>query len=99
MDSGSDGAVLPILPLTGYKIANPTIPARIGREELQKLLEGCGWTPLFVEGDDPAQMHPAMAAAIDRSIEKIREIQRDARGRGKTGRPILPMTVLRPPKG
>src|SRR6267378_3636096 len=64
----TDGAVLPVLHLNGYKIANPTILARVSRDELQKLLEGCGWTPLFVEGDDPAKMHPAMAAAVDRSI-------------------------------
>ena len=99
LDPVTDGAVLPILHLNGYKIANPTIPARISREELKKLLEGYGWTPLFVEGDDPALMHPAMAAATDRSIEQIREIQRDARERGKTGRPIWPMIVLRSPKG
>ncbi|HEV3416083.1 MAG TPA: phosphoketolase family protein, partial [Pirellulales bacterium] len=99
LDAATDGAVLPILHLNGYKIANPTVLARISREELQKLLEGCGWTPLFVEGDEPAPMHVAMAAALDRAIDQIQQIQRDARERGVTQRPAWPMIVLRSPKG
>jgi xylulose-5-phosphate/fructose-6-phosphate phosphoketolase len=99
LDPATDGAVLPILHLNGYKIANPTVLARISRDELQKLLEGCGWTPLFVEGDESAPMHAAMAAALDRAIEQIQQIQRDARERGVTQRPAWPMIVLRSPKG
>ena len=95
----SDGAVLPILHLNGYKIANPTILARISREELQQLLRGCGWTPYFVEGHDPMPMHEAMAATLDTVIEQIRQIQTDARVHGKTERPRWPMIVLASPKG
>jgi xylulose-5-phosphate/fructose-6-phosphate phosphoketolase len=95
----SDGAVLPILHLNGYKIANPAILARISREELQQLLRGYGWTPYFVEGHDPMLMHEAMAAALDTVIEQIRQIQSDARLHGKTERPRWPMIVLASPKG
>jgi xylulose-5-phosphate/fructose-6-phosphate phosphoketolase len=95
----SDGAVLPILHLNGYKIANPTILARISREELQQLLRGYGWTPYFVEGHEPMPMHEAMAATLDTVIEQIRQIQADARVHGKTERPRWPMIVFGSPKG
>jgi xylulose-5-phosphate/fructose-6-phosphate phosphoketolase len=99
LNPASDGAVLPILHLNGYKIANPTILARISREELQQLLRGYGWTPYFVEGHEPAPMHEAMAAALDTVIERIRQIQTDWRAHGKTERPRWPMIVLASPKG
>ena len=95
----SDGAVLPILHLNGYKIANPTILARISREELQQLLRGYGWTPYFVEGHEPMPMHEAMAATLDKAIEQIRQIQADARVHGKIERPRWPMIVFGSPKG
>jgi xylulose-5-phosphate/fructose-6-phosphate phosphoketolase len=99
----TDGAVLPILHLNGFKISNPTVLARIGHEELEQFFLGCGWTPLFVEGDDPLTMHQLMAAATDRAIDHIQQIQRDARhaddGRGVKARPRWPMIVLRSPKG
>src|SRR5208282_4296674 len=95
----SDGAVLPILHLNGYKIANPTILARIPREELEQLLRGYGWAPYFVEGHEPMPMHKAMAATLDRAIEEIIAIQKDARVSGKTQRPCWPMIVLCSPKG
>jgi xylulose-5-phosphate/fructose-6-phosphate phosphoketolase len=95
----SDGAVLPILHLNGYKIANPTVLARISREELQQLLRGYGWTPYFVEGHEPMPMHEAMAATLDTVIEQIRQIQADARVHGKTERPRWPMIVFGSPKG
>ncbi len=94
-----DGAVLPILHLNGYKIANPTILARISHEELQKLFEGYGYTPYFVSGDDPETMHQAMAATLEHCIKEIREIQQSARARGVATRPRWPMIVLRSPKG
>ena len=95
-----DGAVLPILHLNGYKIANPTVLARIPSEELRSLLVGYGHEPLFVEGDDPPEMHERMAAALDEAFGKIREIQDHARGRPGTGeRPRWPIVVLRSPKG
>jgi len=99
LNPASDGAVLPILHLNGYKIANPTILARISREELQQLLQGYGWTPYFVEGHDPMPMHEAMAAALDGAIVEIRRIQADARVRGNTERPRWPMIVFASPKG
>ena len=99
LNPASDGAVLPILHLNGFKIANPTILARISREELQQLLHGYGWTPYFVEGHEPMAMHEAMAATLDTVIEQIRRIQTDARVHGKTERPRWPMIVLRSPKG
>ncbi|MDB5321851.1 MAG: Fructose-6-phosphate phosphoketolase, partial [Phycisphaerales bacterium] len=93
------GAVLPILHLNGYKIANPTILARIPREELAELMRGYGWTPYFVEGDDPAKMHPLMAQTLDKVFAEIRRIQEDARQIGATVRPRWPMIVLTTPKG
>jgi xylulose-5-phosphate/fructose-6-phosphate phosphoketolase len=94
-----DGAVLPILHLNGYKIANPTIFARIPRDELRDLLVGCGWEPYFVEGDDPRLMHPLMAATLDRAIGRIAAIQKTARAERDTERPRWPMIVLASPKG
>ena len=94
-----DGAVLPILNLNGYKIANPTILARISHEELEALFRGYGYTPYFVEGDDPAAMHQKMAATLDETIGRIRSIQQAARSGGKVERPRWPMIVLRSPKG
>ena len=94
-----DGAVLPILNLNGYKIANPTILARISHEELEALFVGYGYTPYFVEGSDPAEMHQKMAATLDEAIGRIRAIQREARASGKAERPRWPMIVLRSPKG
>jgi xylulose-5-phosphate/fructose-6-phosphate phosphoketolase len=94
-----DGAVLPILHLNGYKIANPTVLARIPREELAALMEGYGHTPYFVEGDDPADVHQQLAATLDIVTAEIREIQRRAREDGVTDRPRWPMIVLRTPKG
>jgi xylulose-5-phosphate/fructose-6-phosphate phosphoketolase len=99
LNPASDGAVLPILHLNGYKIANPTLLARISREELEQLLRGYGWTPYFVEGHEPMPMHEAMAAALDTVMEQIRQIQADARVHGKTERPRWPMIVLASPKG
>jgi xylulose-5-phosphate/fructose-6-phosphate phosphoketolase len=99
LDPVSDGAVLPILHLNGHKIANPTILARIEKEELEQLLRGCGWVPYFIEGEDPEPMHEAMAAATDRAIEEIHRIQRAARSGGEQARPRWPMLVLRSPKG
>ncbi len=94
-----DGAVLPILNLNGYKIANPTILARISHEELEALFRGYGYTPYFVEGDDPKVMHQTMAATLDRATAEIRAIQKRARASGKAERPRWPMIVLRSPKG
>ena len=94
-----DGAVLPILHLNGYKIASPTVLARISREELDQLLRGYGHTPYFVEGDDPALMHQLMASTLDRVVEEIRDIQHSARATGATRRPRWPMIVLVSPKG
>ena len=95
----TDGAVLPILHLNGYKIANPTVLARIPHEELTALLVGYGWKPHFVEGDDPEHMHHLMAATLDTALSEIAEIQRAAREGGKTTRGQWPMIVLRSPKG
>jgi xylulose-5-phosphate/fructose-6-phosphate phosphoketolase len=95
----TDGAVLPILHLNGYKIANPTVFARIEPEELDQFFKGCGWTPYYVEGDDPALMHEAMAATLDTAMAQIREIQHEARANGNTMRPRWPMIVLKSPKG
>ncbi len=94
-----DGAVLPILHLNGYKINNPTLLARIPRDELASLLRGYGWTPHFVEGDDPATMHRLMAETLDRCLADIRGAQRHARATGEATRPAWPMIVLRTPKG
>jgi xylulose-5-phosphate/fructose-6-phosphate phosphoketolase len=94
-----DGAVLPILHLNGWKIANPTLLARMDDEELTRLFQGYGYTPYFVEGDDPIRMHPEMAGALDEVIAAIRAIQADARAHGFSRRPRWPMIVLRSPKG
>jgi len=102
LDPVSDGAVLPILHLNGYKIANPAVLARITHEELEQFLRGCGWTPMFVEGHEPAAMHALMAAALDQAVADIRRIQCQARGHGqqeKLERPRWPMIVLNSPKG
>ena len=99
LNPARDGAVLPILNLNGYKINNPTLLARISHEELEKLFEGYGWTPYFVEGSDPDTMHQAMAATIDRCVEQIRLTQLAARRNGTAHRPRWPMIVLRSPKG
>ena len=94
-----DGAVLPILNLNGYKIANPTILARISHEELEALFLGYGYSPYFVEGSDPTEMHQKMAGTLDAAIGEIRAIQKKARDSGKAERPRWPMIVLRSPKG
>ncbi len=99
LNPSRDGAVLPILSLNGYKIANPTILARIGHEELEALFVGYGYKPYFVEGSDPVQMHQAMAATLDQAIDEIRAIQRNARTVSGFERPRWPMIVLRAPKG
>jgi len=99
LDPATDGAVLPILHLNGYKIANPTIFARIEPEELEQFFRGCGWTPYFVAGHDPGPMHEAMAATLDQVMEEIRRIQHDARTNGNSVRPRWPMIVLMSPKG
>jgi xylulose-5-phosphate/fructose-6-phosphate phosphoketolase len=94
-----DGAVLPILHLNGYKIANPCFLDRIPRAELVKLFEGYGYRPILVEGSDPEPMHQAMAAAMDDAVADIRRIQSTARSKGFQGRPAWPMIILRSPKG
>ena len=102
LNAKTDGAVLPILHLNGYKISNPTVFARISKDEVQSFFHGCGWDPIFVEAtpDTPhMEAHKAMAAAVDKCIEKIHAIQKDARENGKTERPFWPMIVLRTPKG
>src|SRR6202167_2666593 len=99
LDPISDGAVLPILHLNGFKISNPTILARIEHEELEKFFEGCGWTPLFVEGDDPEAMHQLMAATLEEAIGQIHAIQKNARENNDATRPRWPVIVLRSPKG
>ncbi|MDQ2896804.1 MAG: phosphoketolase family protein [Actinomycetota bacterium] len=95
----TDGAVLPILHLNGYKISNPTVLARIEPEELDQFLRGCGWTPHYVEGSDPLEMHQLMAAALDDALAEIRAFQDGARTGGSAVRPRWPMIVLRSPKG
>ncbi len=94
-----DGAVLPILHLNGYKIAGPTVLARIPRSELEALFRGFGYTPYFVEGDDPMTMHQLMAATLDQVVTDIQDIQREARTNGFKQRPSWPMIILRSPKG
>ena len=94
-----DGAVLPILNLNGYKINNPTLLSRISHEELERLFEGYGWAPHFVEGADPELMHQAMAATLEDCVLAIRRIQQEAREKGQPFRPHWPMIVLRSPKG
>ncbi len=99
LDPVRDGAVLPILHLNGYKIANPTVLARISEDELRDLLEGYGYEPHFVSGDDPPLVHQRMAAVLDKIVQKIQVIQRRAREEGDPTRPRWPMIVLRTPKG
>jgi xylulose-5-phosphate/fructose-6-phosphate phosphoketolase len=99
LNPARDGAVLPILHLNGYKIANPCVLARISHEELDHLLRGYGYTPHFVEGDDPETMHQLMASTLDAIVNQIRAIQTSARRDGHTDRPLWPMIVLRTPKG
>ncbi len=99
LNPATDGAVLPVLHLNGYKIANPTLLARIGDDELTRLLEGYGHDVRWVSGDEPGEMHVAMAATLDRVVDDIAAIQRAAREGGETGRPRWPMIVLRTPKG
>src|SRR6185503_10183824 len=94
-----DGAVLPILQLNGYKINNPTVLSRISHDELESLFVGYGWTPCFVEGSDPAEMHQKMAATLENCVREIRRIQEEARASGKATRARWPMIVLRSPKG
>ncbi|HMH21090.1 MAG TPA: phosphoketolase family protein [Puia sp.] len=94
-----DGAVLPILHLNGYKIANPTVLARIPKEELEALLHGYGYKPYFVQGDIPEEVHQLLAATLDTIIQEIRQIQHEARTNGFTKRPVWPMIVFRTPKG
>jgi xylulose-5-phosphate/fructose-6-phosphate phosphoketolase len=95
----SDGAVLPILHLNGYKISNPTVLARIEHEELEQLFRGYGWTPYFVEGDDPEKMHQLMASTLDKVFHEIKRIQTNARENNDATRPRWPMIVLKSPKG
>src|SRR5262245_54344527 len=99
LNPATDGAVLPILHLNGYKIANPCVLARISHEELDQLFRGYGYTPIFVEGSEPAKMHRLMADALDEALDQIRGIQDAARNNGSTERPRWPMIVLRSPKG
>jgi xylulose-5-phosphate/fructose-6-phosphate phosphoketolase len=99
LNPATDGAVLPILHLSGYKIANPTVLARIPEDELASLFRGYGYRPIVVGGDDPGPMHRAMAAALDEAADAIAAIQQDARERGATARPCWPMIILRSPKG
>ncbi|MEX0860464.1 MAG: phosphoketolase family protein, partial [Cucumibacter sp.] len=99
LNPARDGAVLPILHLNGYKIASPTVLARISHDELDALFRGYGYSPYFVEGDDPALLHQEMAATLDRVFAEIRRIQSEARANGFTRRPAWPMIVLRTPKG
>lgn len=95
----TDGAVLPILHLNGFKISNPTILSRMSREELTAYFAGSGWEPFFVEGENPDLMHPEMAKVLDTIIEKIEAIQKNARENNDTTRPAWPMLVFRTPKG
>ena len=95
----TDGAVLPILHLNGFKISNPSVFSRLTREETEMFFKGCGWEPRFVEGDDPKQMHQKMAAAMDWAVREIQRIQEYARSSGSVERPRWPMIVFRSPKG
>ena len=99
INPATDGAVLPILHLNGYKISNPTILSRISKKELKALFEGYGYKPYFVEGSKPEKMHRDMAKAMDKCIESIKNIWFKARKQGSTTRPMWPMIVLRTPKG
>jgi xylulose-5-phosphate/fructose-6-phosphate phosphoketolase len=95
----TDGTVLPILHLNGYKISNPTVLARITHEELEQLFKGYGWNPIFVEGDEPELMHQAMAAALDYAVDRIKQVRYDATEHSNRERPRWPMIILRSPKG
>jgi xylulose-5-phosphate/fructose-6-phosphate phosphoketolase len=99
LNPARDGAVLPILHLNGYKIAGPTVLARIGEQELTALMQGYGYEPYYVTGDDPRRMHELMADTMDQVVERIHEIQRDAREHGMTTRPRWPVVILQSPKG
>src|SRR5437867_3039164 len=99
LNARTDGAVLPVLHLNGYKIANPTVLARIPERELVSLLEGYGWRPLVVSGDEPAAVHQEFATALDEALDEIARIQKAARGNRDGARPRWPMLVLRTPKG
>jgi xylulose-5-phosphate/fructose-6-phosphate phosphoketolase len=99
LDPITDGAVLPILHLNGYKISNPTVLARVEHEELEQFFKGCGWTPLFVEGEDPETMHQLMAAAVEKAVLDIRQIQRTDRHTQNAWRPRWPVIILKSPKG
>src|SRR5271157_2011140 len=99
LNPARDGCVLPILHLNGYKIANPTVLARISHEELEHLFRGYGYTPYFVEGDEPEKMHDLMAATLDKAVDEIRRIKTNARRNGFSERPRWPMIVFRTPKG
>lgn len=99
LDPITDGAVLPILHLNGYKISNPTVLSRIEHEEIEQFLRGCGWTPYFVEGNEPEEMHELMASTLQKVTEDIQKIQANARNNKDTTRPRWPMIVLRSPKG
>ena len=99
LNPARDGAVIPVLHLNGYKIANPTVLARIGRDELADLLAGYGYKPYFVAGDEPEPMHRLMAGTMEAVLAEIRAIQRRAREEGHTGRPRWPVIVLQTPKG
>ncbi len=99
LDPRRDGAVLPILHLNGYKIANPAVLARIPHAELESLFVGYGYKPYFVEGDDPETMHQLMAGTVDQAMADIHNIQRKARDGGELSRPLWPMIILRSPKG
>ncbi|HML73454.1 MAG TPA: phosphoketolase family protein, partial [Anaerohalosphaeraceae bacterium] len=99
LNPARDGAVLPILHLNGYKINNPTLLARISKQELQELFRGYGYKPYFVEGFDPKKLHPLMAETLDKIIAEIRRIQAEARGKKAIKRPLWPMIVFRTPKG
>jgi len=99
INPATDGAVLPILHLNGYKIDNPSVLARIGREELEKFFEGCGYRPYFVVGDDPLRMHQMMAATLEHIVAEIRRLQAKAQAEGAGTRPAWPLIVLQTPKG
>ncbi|MGN1334434.1 MAG: phosphoketolase [Anaerovoracaceae bacterium] len=99
INASRDGAVLPVLDLNGYKISNPTVFARISEEEREWFFKGCGYKPHVVRGDDPMTMHRLMAETVDKCIEEIKEIQREAREEGCTQRPFWPMIILETPKG
>src|SRR4051794_24548249 len=99
LDPARDGAVLPVLHLNGYKIANPTVLARIPHDELAALLQGYGYAPRFVEGSEPAEMHQLMASTVEEVVGEIRDLRHGAREEGATERPRWPMIVMRTPKG